>query len=111
MRIYTPDAGDVVWLDFDPQIGREQAGYRPAIVLSPKLYNIKSGLMVCCPLTSKIKNYPFEVLLESKSQTSAVLSDQVKSLDWQARNITFKSKCSDQELQEILRKIKALLNL
>lgn len=111
MAFYVPDAGDVVWLDFDPQLRREQAGHRPAVVLSPKLYNMKSGLMVCCPLTSKIKDYPFEVLIEDKSQISAVLSDQVKSLDWQARNITFKDKCSDQVLREILRKIKALLNL
>ncbi len=111
MSIYIPEAGDIVWLDFDPQIGREQAGHRPAIVLSPKFYNIKSGLMVCCPLTTKIKNYPFEVLLENKGQVSAALSDQVKSLDWQARNITFKHKCSEEVLQEIRRKIKALLNI
>ncbi len=109
MSAYVPDAGDIVWLDFDPQKGREQAGHRLALVLSPQFYNSKSGLMICCPLTSRIKNYPFEVLIEDKDQQSVVLSDQVKSLDWQARNISFKGKCADQVLQEVLRKVKALL--
>ena len=79
-----PNAGDVVWLEFDPQTGHEQAGHRPAVVLSPASYNGKTGLMVCCPLTTRIKGYPFEVALASQPG-SAVLSDQVKSLDWRVR--------------------------
>jgi mRNA interferase MazF len=79
-----PDAGDVVWLEFDPQVGHEQAGHRPAVVLSPANYNGRTGLMVCCPLTTRIMGYPFEVLLAGQSG-SAALSDQVKNLDWRAR--------------------------
>jgi mRNA interferase MazF len=81
---YVPEAGDIVWLSFDPQSGREQAGHRPAVVLSPAAYNAKTSLMVCCPMTVQIKNYPFEVIISAASP-SAVLADQVKSLDWRRR--------------------------
>ena len=80
-RGYVPDAGDVVWLEFDPQAGYEQAGHRPALVISPASYNVKTGLMVCCPMTTKVKGHPFEVLTQVDSLACAVLSDQVKSLD------------------------------
>jgi mRNA interferase MazF len=93
-----PDAGDVVWLEFDPQVGHEQAGHRPAVVLSPANYSGRTGLMVCCPLTTRIKGYPFEILLASQSG-SAALSDQVKNLDWRARRATRKGKVSDAELR------------
>lgn len=82
---YVPDAGDIVWLEFDPQAGHEQAGHRPALVLSPAIYNGRIGLMLCCPMTTKIKGYPFEVIVPGKPE-SAVLADQVKSLDWKERN-------------------------
>jgi len=81
VRSYVPDAGDIVWIRFSPQAGHEQAGHRPAVVLSPATYNAKTSLMVCCPMTAQIKNYPFEVVVADESP-SAVLADQVKSLDW-----------------------------
>jgi mRNA interferase MazF len=103
-----PEAGDVVWLEFDPQAGHEQAGHRPAVVLSPANYNGRTGLMVCCPLTTQIKGYPFEVLLASQSG-SAVLSDQVKNLDWRARRATRKGKVTDLELRQVRAKLRALI--
>jgi mRNA interferase MazF len=87
---YCPDRGDVVWLEFSPQAGREQAGHRPALVLSPRVYNAKVGLAVVCPITSRKKGYPFEVDLPAGlGVVGVVLADQVKSVDWQARQATF----------------------
>jgi mRNA interferase MazF len=105
---FVPDAGDVVWLEFDPHARHEQAGHRPAVVLSPANYNGKTGLMVCCPLTTRIKGYPFEVLLASRSG-SAVLSDQVKNLDWRARRATRKGKVSEAELRQARAKLRVLI--
>jgi mRNA interferase MazF len=107
-RIYVPDAGDIVWLSFNPQTGREQAGHRPAVVLSPAAYNAKTSLMVCCPMTSQIKNYPFEVQISGASP-SAVLADQVKSLDWRKRGAKRKGVVSAAELAEVRAKIRALI--
>lgn len=107
---YVPDAGDIVWLQFDPQVGHEQAGHRPALVLSPARYNKARGMMICCPMTSKIKGYPFEVVV-SIDPPSAILSDQIKSLDWRARRASFKGKVSETALAETLAKIKALLSI
>ena len=107
---YVPDAGDIVWLSFDPQAGHEQAGHRPALVLSPARYNGPRGMMICCPMTSRIKGYPFEVV-ESDDPPSAVLADQVRSLDWRARNATRKGRLSPAALAEVQAKIRALLNL
>lgn len=85
-RRYVPDRGDIVWLDFTPQAGHEQRGKRPALVLSPATYNGKVGLAVCCPITSQIKGYPFEVEIPAGLKVAGVvLSDQVKNLDWQVR--------------------------
>ena len=106
---YVPEAGDVVWLSFDPQAGHEQAGHRPALVISPAAYNRKAGLMVCCPMSTKIKGYPFEVVTSIDGVDSAVLSDQVKSLDWQIRQARKKSEVSAQVMQHVRAKIKALL--
>ena len=86
---YVPDRGDVVWLDFDPQIGKEQAKRRPAICISPKDYNQKSGLAIFCPITSKIKGYPFEIPISLNKIQGVILADQVKSLDYRERNATF----------------------
>ena len=108
-KSYVPDAGDIVWLEFDPQAGREQAGHRPALVLSPAAYNDKVSLAVFCPLSTKVKGYPFEVEVETGKTTSVVLSDQVKSLDWRERNAKFKSKISPMQLKQVRDNIKALL--
>lgn len=105
---YVPEAGDIVWLDFSPQAGHEQAGRRPAVVLSPLPYNRVTGLMLCCPLTTQIKGYPFEVAI-GDTRGSVALSDQVKSLDWRARNAERKGKVSDTELAAIRAKATALI--
>lgn len=110
MREYIPDTGDIIWLNFDPQAGHEQAGHRPAVVLTPANYNGLTGLLICCPLTTKIKGYPFEVHINS-SPKNVILSDQVKSLDWRIRKAEFKGKVSDVELSEIKGKIAALLDI
>lgn len=108
-RHYVPESGDVVWLEFDPQAGHEQSGHRPALVLSPARYNGKTGLMVCCPMSTKIKGYPFEVLTDVDGVSSAILSDQVKSLDWKIRRATKKSTVSAEVMKHVRAKIKALL--
>ncbi|MFM2029033.1 MAG: hypothetical protein RL517_224 [Pseudomonadota bacterium] len=108
---YVPDAGHIVWLEFDPQVGRGQAGRRPAVVLTPASYNKKTSLMICCPLTSQIKGYPFEVLVEIDGIQSVVLSDQVKSLDWKIRKAKFKDKVSLDVLVEVRAKAKSLLSI
>tara|TARA_R110002074_G_scaffold92570_1_gene202155 strand:- start:10934 stop:11260 length:327 start_codon:yes stop_codon:yes gene_type:complete len=104
---YIPEAGDIVWLQFNPQAGHEQAGHRPALVLSPAKYN-KIGLMLCCPMTTKLKGYPFEVVIE-RSQTSAALADQVKSLDWKVRKAKRKGRVTSTELAEVRAKSVALV--
>jgi mRNA interferase MazF len=88
---YTPDVGDVVWLQFNPQAGHKQAGNRPALVLSPARYNGLRGTMICCPMTSRLKGYAFEVVV-STSLPSAALADQVESLDWRARRAEAKEE-------------------
>jgi mRNA interferase MazF len=103
-----PQAGDIVWLNFTPQAGHEQAGHRPALVLSPKAYNQKTSLMICCPITTQIKGYPFEVLI-SGEPGSVVLADQVKSLDWRSRKAKRKGTVSADELAEVRAKIIALI--
>lgn len=104
---YVPDAGDIVWLNFSPQSGREQAGHRPALVLSPAAYNVKTSLMVCCPMTTQVKNYPFEVRIAGTS--GVVLADQLKSLDWRKRGATRKGAVSTAELAEVRAKVRALI--
>jgi mRNA interferase MazF len=105
---YIPEAGDVVWLQFDPQAGHEQAGHRPALILSPASYNGKTGLALCCPLTTKIKGYPFEVPI-SGNRTSVVLADQVKNLDWRARKASRKSRVTQVELAQVRAVVRALI--
>ena len=108
---YVPDAGHVVWLEFDPQAGHEQAGHRPALVISQASYNRKSGLMVCCPLTTQIKGYPFEVVTQVDGVDCAVLSDQVKSLDWKIRRAKKKTEVSAEVMLHVKAKIKALMQI
>ena len=98
----SPDKGDIVWLDFDPQAGHEQSGKRPALVLSPVLYNQRSGLAIVCPITSKVKSYPYTVIIPDNLEVQgAILSDQVKSIDWKARKTKF--ICKPKEKGELLR--------
>ena len=110
-RVYVPDASDVVWLEFDPQAGHEQAGRRPALVISPASYNAKTGLMVCCPLTTKIKGHPFEVITDVNGVECAVLSDQVKSLDWKVRKAKKKATVTPEVMIHVRAKMKALLQI
>jgi mRNA interferase MazF len=105
-----PDSGDIVWLNFDPQAGHEQAGHRPALVLSPARYNGLRGMMLCCPLTTKLKGYPFEVVI-SRNPPRAVLVDQVKSLDWRARKARHKDEVTAVVLADVRAKLKALLQI
>lgn len=111
MAAYVPDEGEVVWLNFTPQSGHEQAGRRPAVVLSPKAYNQRSGLLVCVPITNQVKGYPFEVVLSGSGATGAALADQVKSLDWKSRQAERKGQATPTELADIKAKIKTLLKL
>lgn len=107
---YVPSRGEIVWLTFHPQAGHEQAGRRPAVVISPGIYNEKSGLALFCPITSKIKGYPFEVQLPEKCPVQGViLSDQVKSLDWKARNAGFICKTPLEVIKELLNKLGTLI--
>jgi len=105
-----PERGDLVWLTFNPQAGHEQAGRRPAVVLSPAAYNGKVGLALLCPITSRIKGYPFEVTLPDGSPVhGAVLADQVKSLDWRARRAERMGTIPRRLVSEILEKVGLLL--
>jgi mRNA interferase MazF len=107
---YIPERGDVVWLDFNPQSGREQAGRRPAVVLSPRQYNRRSGLALLCPITSRIKNYPFEVRLPNTFDLQGViLCDQIKSLDWAARKLARHGQLDQNTMAHVIGKVQALL--
>ena len=109
-RRYVPDRGDAVWLTFDPQAGHEQSGRRPAVVLSPRAYNGRSGLALLCPVTSQIKGYPFEVILpEGLPVGGAILADQVRSLDWRARRSTRICSLPADTMDEVLGKLEPLL--
>ena len=110
VRSWVPQRGQAIWIDMEPQTGHEQRGRRPALVLSPGLYNAKVGLVVLCPITSKIKGYPFEVLIpENLKVAGAILSDQVKSLDWKARKSTLICVIPDSVVEEALSKLSMLL--
>ena len=105
-----PSRGDIVWLNFTPQAGHEQAGRRPAIVISPRNYNDTTSLGLFCPITSQVTGYPFEVALPAAgSVTGVVLADQIKSLDWRARRAGFESQSTTQVISEVLSKVNVLL--
>jgi len=105
-----PDAGDLVWLTFNPQAGREQAGRRSAVVLSPRSYNRRSGLALVCPITSHVKGYPFEVELPAGLPvTGAILADHLKSLDWRARRAELAGRIPEDVLHDVLDRLAALL--
>lgn len=107
---FVPGRGDVVWLVFDPQAGHEQAGKRPALVISPREYNRRVGLALVCPVTTRVKGYPFEVLLpQGVKAECAVLSDQVKSLDWRARKAQYLCSVPREVMDEVVARILALV--
>jgi mRNA interferase MazF len=110
-RRYVPQHGDLVWLHFNPQAGHEQAGRRPAIVLSPREYNEKVGLALFCPVTNQVKEYPFEVVLpKGLKATGAILSDQLKSLDWKEHKIKRICKAPQVVIDEVIGKVTLLLS-
>ena len=106
---YYPNRGDIVMLDFDPQSGHEQAGRRPALVLSPRDYNRKIGLMLCCPITNQRKGYPFEVPLSGGQTTGVVLADHLKSVDYHARGAKYKERASPEALADVIAKFLPLI--
>jgi mRNA interferase MazF len=107
---YVPQRGDAVWITLDPQAGHEQAGRRPALVLSPATYNGRVGLALLCPITSQVKGYPFEVALpEELAVAGVVLADQVKNLDWRARKAARICSVPDKVVAQVLQRLNALL--
>jgi mRNA interferase MazF len=108
--VYVPEAGDFVWLTFDPQAGREQAGRRPALVLSPRLYNAKSILALVCPITNQAKGYPFEVAIPAgHGATGVILADHIKSVDWKAHRAEKLGRCPIEVIDEVRARLAPLL--
>jgi mRNA interferase MazF len=109
---YVPERGDAIWITLNPQAGHEQAGRRPALVLSPSAYNRKVGLAILCPVTNQIKGYPFEVRIpDGLKVKGAILSDQVKNLDWKERQAEFICRLPAGTTEEVLRKLNTLLRI
>lgn len=107
---HVPDRGDIVWLDFDPQAGHEQAGRRPALIVSPQSYNQKVGLVLLCPITNQRKGYPFEVPLpKGLTVAGIVLADQIKSMDWHARRAEFSCTAPTATVLDVIGKAQSLL--
>ena len=106
---YVPDRGDILWIDLSPQAGHEQAGRRPALVITPKSYNVLRKLMIACPITSKTKRWDFDVVLTGTKTAGVVLSDQLQSLDWVARKVTFREFAPEHVMDEVLARVAALL--
>jgi mRNA interferase MazF len=111
-RAYVPEAGDLVWLTFDPQAGHEQRGRRPALVLSPRAYNARARLAIACPISTHIKGYPFEVGLPAGGAvTGVVLADHVKNLDWDARRAVFAARAPAEVVTDVRERLRVLLGL
>jgi mRNA interferase MazF len=107
---YVPDTGDFIWMTFDPQAGREQAGRRPALVLSPRAYNTRSGLAIVCPVTTQQKGYPFEVAIPPGNRaTGAILADHLKSVDWKVRRAEKLGRCPEEAMEEVRARLAPLL--
>lgn len=107
---YEPERGDLAWIDFNPQVGHEQAGRRPALILSPKSYNTKIGLAIVCPITNQAKGYPFEVHIpDGLAATGVILSDQAKSISWKGRCAAFICKVPDAIVRDVIHKLRVLL--
>ena len=110
MGDYVPSRGDIVWMNFTPQTGHEQAGHRPALVVSPREYNAVTSLALCCPITSQVKGYPFEVTLPPDAPiVGVVLADQLKSVDWRARRARFECRSGNRVINEVVGKVSMLL--
>ena len=107
---YIPDKGDLVWINFNPTKGHEQSGRRPAFVVSPRIYNEKIGLALLCPITSKVKNYPFEVAITGNHIAGAILTDQIRSFDWRARRVEKIEAAGDVVVEEVKSKILAIIS-
>ena len=109
---YCPDAGDLVWIDLEPTLGHEQSGHRPAIVLTPREYNVRSGLCIMCPITSRARGYPFEVALSQAHAISGViLADQVRSVSWENRYVKMAGAASIELLDEVRERLAVLLQI
>ncbi len=107
---YIPERGDVIWIQLNPQAGHEQAGHRPALVLSPAAYNGRVGLAILCPITTQAKGYPFEVAIpDDLPATGVVLADQLKNLDWRSRNASFFCRLPEEAVEEVVQKLSTLL--
>jgi len=106
---FVPDAGDFVWLTFDPQARHEKAGRRPALVLSPRIYNTKSGLALACPIMNQENGYPFEVAIPPGRASGVILADQVKSIDWKARRTERLGRCPSELMEEVRARLSGLL--
>lgn len=112
VNTYIPAQGDIVFLNFSPHQGHEQGGNRPALVISSKIYNAKSQMVLLCPITRQVKNYPFEVKLPQGLKTEGViLADHIKNFDWKARQVTFIEKISQETLKETIEKLKRLIEM
>lgn len=108
--VYEPERGDLVWITLNPQAGHEQAGRRPAVILSPRAYNARVGLALMCPITSQVKGYPFEVLIPAGLPVAgAVLADQIKSLDWRARRADRIGSLPRTVVDDVLTRVRTLL--
>lgn len=106
---YAPKEGDIVWLEFDPQKGKEIQKTRPALTISPHAYNLKTGLGLFMPITSKIKGYPFEVIINKNEIQGAILCDQIRSLDWKARKAKFAMRIPSSIMEDVIAKFSVLL--
>lgn len=108
-RLAAPERGDVIWFNFNPTRGHEQSGRRPALVVSPRVYNAKSGLVLVCPVTSQTKEYPFEVVLQTRTISGVILADQIRSVDWKERGIEKAARVSEATLFEVQDSIQKLI--
>jgi len=106
---FVPDVGDILWMSLSPTSGHEQSGHRPVLTLTPAAYNTKRGLLICCPITSRIGGYPFEVAVDTEGISGVVIADQVKSVDWQARRARLAGRASVEVTLEVRAKLGALL--
>jgi mRNA interferase MazF len=110
-KVFIPTRGNIIWIDFDPQAGHEQAGRRPALVVSPAAYNGKIGLALLCPITGQVKGYPFEVAIpQGLGVSGVILTDQIKSLDWKSRNAEFCCNVPHEVVNDVLEKLATLLS-
>lgn len=109
VKLYVPDRQDIIWLNFEPQQGKEIKKTRPALVLSPADYNSKVGLAICIPITSQVKGYPFEVIIQNTQINGCILCDHLRSLDWRVRKANFITKCDDLIFMDVIEKIKVLI--